>query len=97
MSTRESRLRKKVQELIAIKLQYFESALRDAHSLGAAKVANPRATANLIYTYHLGVVTQCRIQNDLRPMRLLAKNTLALIGAPISPRKSSRHADLKVK
>jgi TetR/AcrR family transcriptional repressor of nem operon len=84
--TQEKRLQKKVQEIMAHALQYLETAIRDAHAAGLIQAPNPRAKANVIHAYHLGLLTQARIQNDLGVLDDLTRVTFELLGTRVPKR-----------
>lgn len=89
VSTKEKGLQKKVQEIMAHGLNYLETAIRDAHAAGLIHEPNARAKANILHAYHLGLLTQARIQNDLAVLADLTSATFELLGvkAPKNRRK----------
>ena len=81
ISTHEKGLQKKVQEIMAYGLKYIETAVRDAHAAGLIHAPNAKAKANILHAYHLGLLTQARIQNDLNVLSALTGVTFELLGA----------------
>jgi TetR/AcrR family transcriptional repressor of nem operon len=78
--TQENRLRDKIQEIFGLWRKYLESAVTDAHAAGLIQAANPAATAQVIFAYNEGMMTQARIQNDLEPLRSLYSGYLLILG-----------------
>jgi TetR/AcrR family transcriptional regulator, transcriptional repressor for nem operon len=88
ISTQEKSLQKKVQAIMAHGLKYLETAIRDAHAAGLIHAPDAKARANVLHAYHLGLLTQARIQNDLEVLSDLTGATFELLGA--KPRKERR-------
>lgn len=80
VSTQEKGLQKKVQEIMAHGLRYYETAIRDAHAAGLIHAPDAKAKANVLHAYHLGLLTQARIQNDLGVLAELTAVTFELLG-----------------
>jgi TetR/AcrR family transcriptional repressor of nem operon len=78
--TQEDRLRRKIQEMLADKCKYLASAIRDAHASGVIHAPDAEAKARMILAYHEGVLTQARIQNDVKPLRDMARGMFAMLG-----------------
>jgi len=83
ISTQEKGLQKKIQAIMAHGLKYLETAIRDAHAEGLIHAPNARAKADIVHAYHLGLMTQARIQNDLGVLRNLTATTFELLGAKL--------------
>lgn len=81
ISTQETKLQRKIQEILDYKRVYFESAIRDAHAAGLIHAPDAAAKARLLFTYYQGLLTEARIRNDLEILRDAAKGTLQLLGA----------------
>ncbi len=79
--TQEDRLRLQVQEMLADKCKYLESAIRDAHASGVIHAPDAEATARMILAYFEGLLTQARIQNDVKPLRDMARGIFTMLGA----------------
>lgn len=88
ISTQEKGLQKKVQAIMAHGLKYLETAIRDAHAAGLIHAPDANAKANILHAYHLGLLTQARIQNDLRVLADLTSTTFELLG--VRPPKGRR-------
>jgi TetR/AcrR family transcriptional regulator, transcriptional repressor for nem operon len=80
VSTQETKLQKKIQEVLDYKRTYFESAIRDAHSARLIQAPDAAAKARLLFTYYQGLLTEARIRNDLEILRDAARGTLQLLG-----------------
>jgi TetR/AcrR family transcriptional repressor of nem operon len=81
ISTQEKGLQKKVQAIMAHGLKYLETAIRDAHAAGLVHAPDAKARAKILHAYHLGLLTQARIQNDLGILADLTVTTFQLLGA----------------
>lgn len=78
--TQESGLQVKIQEIFSLWRQYLESAVSDAHAAGLVSAPDAAATAQVIFAYNEGVMTQARIQNELAPLRGLYAGYLLILG-----------------
>ena len=83
ISTQEKGLQKKVQEIMAYSMKYLETAIRDAHAAGLIHAPNARMKAGVLHAYHLGLLTQARIHNDLAFLDDLPRITFDLLGAKL--------------
>jgi TetR/AcrR family transcriptional repressor of nem operon len=81
VSTQDAPLREKVQEILARKVKYFESAIRDAHAQGLIVAPDARAKAQALFACFQGTLTQARIQNSVEPLREFASVSLGFLGA----------------
>jgi TetR/AcrR family transcriptional regulator, transcriptional repressor for nem operon len=81
ISTQETKLQKKIEEVLNYKRMYFESAIRDAHAAGLIHAPDPAEKARLLFTFYQGLLTEARIRNDLEVFRDAARGTLQLLGA----------------
>jgi TetR/AcrR family transcriptional repressor of nem operon len=88
ISTQETKLQRKIQEVLDHKRVYFESAIRDAHAAGLIHAPDTCAKARLLFTYYQGLLTEARIRNDLEILREAFKGTLQLLGA--GPKRSEK-------
>jgi TetR/AcrR family transcriptional repressor of nem operon len=79
--TQEDRLGRKVQAMLADKCKYLESAIRDAHASGVIHAPDAGAKARMILAYFEGVLTQARIQNDVKVLRATARGVFTMLGA----------------
>jgi TetR/AcrR family transcriptional repressor of nem operon len=80
VSTQESRLQKKVQEILDRKVKYLESAIRDAHAAGLIDAPDATAKAKMLFAYYQGLLTQARINNDLGVLKDFLRRTYELLG-----------------
>jgi TetR/AcrR family transcriptional repressor of nem operon len=80
VSTQESRLQKKVKEILDQKRKYLESAIRDGHAAGLLNAPDAAAKARMLYAYYQGMLTEARIQNDLSVLREALQGTYDLLG-----------------
>jgi TetR/AcrR family transcriptional regulator, transcriptional repressor for nem operon len=80
ISTRETKLQKKIEEILDYKRMYFESAIRDAHAAGLIHAPNAAEKARLLFTFYQGLLTEARIRNDLGVLRDAARGTFQLLG-----------------
>jgi TetR/AcrR family transcriptional regulator, transcriptional repressor for nem operon len=78
--TQEDRLRRQVQAMLADKCKYLASAVRDAHASGVIHAPDAEAKARMILAYFEGVLTQARIQNDVKVLRDTARGIYAMLG-----------------
>ncbi len=82
--TQDAPLRDKIQEILDAKMKYFESAIRDAHSQGLINAPDARATAQTLFAFFQGSLTQARIQNDAELLREIYRPAMGVLGANIS-------------
>ena len=80
VSTQESRLQKKVQEILDRKLKYLETAIRDAHAAGLIDAPDAQAKAKMLFAYYQGLLTQARINNDLGVLKDALRGMYELLG-----------------
>jgi TetR/AcrR family transcriptional repressor of nem operon len=78
--TQEDALQKKVQAILDYKRKYLEAAIRDAVASGEVEVANPAAAARMLMAYYEGMLTQARIQNDVKILLEMAAGTFSMLG-----------------
>ncbi|HEX9048660.1 MAG TPA: TetR/AcrR family transcriptional regulator [Verrucomicrobiae bacterium] len=80
VSTQEDALRKKVEEILAHKRKYLESAIRDAHAAGLIEAPDPAAKAAMLQAYFEGLLTQARIQDNVEILRDTFRGWSAILG-----------------
>lgn len=80
VATQEDLLSKKIQEIMAYKQKYIESAIRDAQAAGLLPATDVNAKARMILAYYEGLLTQARIQNDVELIRDAATGIFAILG-----------------
>jgi TetR/AcrR family transcriptional repressor of nem operon len=81
VSTQDTPLRDKVQEILDHKVKYFESAIRDAHAQGLIVAPDAKAKARGLFACFQGTLTQARIQNNVEPLRDFKDIALDFLGA----------------
>ena len=77
----DERIRLKIQEILAGKTKYFESAIRDAQVLGMIGPGDAAAKARCVLALYEGLITQARIHNDAEILRDLGELMLAHLHA----------------
>jgi len=82
--TQDTPLRDKIQEILDAKSRYFESAIRDAHAQGLINAPDAHATAQTLFAFFQGSLTQARIQNDAELLRDIYRPAMGVLGAHIS-------------
>ena len=80
VSTQESDLREKVQEIMDQMRMYLESTIRDAHAACLIVAPDASAKARMLYAYYEGLMTQARIENDVELLRALWSRTAEVLG-----------------
>jgi TetR/AcrR family transcriptional repressor of nem operon len=80
VSTREQKLRAKIEEILEHHGKYLETAIRDAHAAGLINAPDAALKARVIRAYYEGLLTQARIQNDAEVLRELPKGVLSILG-----------------
>lgn len=80
ISTQEDQLQKKIQAILDQKRKYLESAIRDAHAAGLIHAPDAAAKARTLFAYYQGLMTEARIQNDLKILRYAVRGTYELLG-----------------
>jgi TetR/AcrR family transcriptional repressor of nem operon len=78
--TQEDVLQKKIQSILDYKRKYIESAIRDADASGVIRAPDPEAKARMVVAYYEGLLTQARIQNDVKVLRDMAAGVFSLLG-----------------
>jgi TetR/AcrR family transcriptional repressor of nem operon len=81
VSTQETGLQKKIEEVLDAKRMYFESAIRDAHSKKLIHAPDAASKARILFTYYEGLLTEARIRNNLEILKEGAQGALELLGA----------------
>jgi TetR/AcrR family transcriptional regulator, transcriptional repressor for nem operon len=80
VSTQEHLLQGRIQEILAQKRKYLESAIREAHAAGLINAPNAELKARILFSYYQGLLAQSRIQNDLNILAEAKQGTLELLG-----------------
>jgi TetR/AcrR family transcriptional repressor of nem operon len=86
VSTQDEIVRKKIDEIMDRKLNYFVSAVRDAAAQGEIQASDPTAKAKALFCCYQGTVAQARIQNDIELLRNFKHVAKELLGAKRSKR-----------
>ena len=82
VSNQEKGLQRQIQEIMARGERYLETALRDAHAAGLLDAPDAPGLAKVIHAFHLGLLTQARIRNDLGVLRDMTASTFAILRLP---------------
>jgi TetR/AcrR family transcriptional repressor of nem operon len=80
VSTQDEIVRKKIDEIMDRKLNYFVSAVRDAAAEGVIETSDPVAKAKALFSSYQGTVAQARIQNDIELLREFKHVAKELLG-----------------
>jgi TetR/AcrR family transcriptional repressor of nem operon len=81
VSTQDQVVRETVDRILDRKINYFVSAIRDAHAQGLINAPDPEAKARALFACYQGTLAQARIQNDielLREFKHVAKDVLGI-------------------
>jgi len=82
VSTQDSVIRAKIQEILGRQLKYFETAIRDAHGEGSIVAPDAHIKARFVYALLQGALTQARILDDLEIIREARAGVFHLLGLP---------------
>jgi TetR/AcrR family transcriptional repressor of nem operon len=80
ISTQDPLVRDTIDRILDQKMNYFVSAIRDAHAQGLIFAPDPEAKAKALFACYHGVLTQARIQNDLDLVRGFKDIALGILG-----------------
>jgi TetR/AcrR family transcriptional repressor of nem operon len=69
VSTQDEGVRATVDRIWGRKINYFVSAIRDAHAQGLIEAPDPEARAKALFACYHGTLAQARIENDLELIR----------------------------
>jgi TetR/AcrR family transcriptional regulator, transcriptional repressor for nem operon len=69
VSTQDEGVRATVDRIWDRKINYFVSAVRDAHAQGLIEAPDPEAKAKALFACYHGTLVQARIENDLELIR----------------------------
>ena len=69
VSTQDEIVRKKIDDIMDRKMQFFVSTIRDAAARGLIEAPDPEAKARALFACYQGTVAQARIQNDIELLR----------------------------
>jgi TetR/AcrR family transcriptional repressor of nem operon len=80
ISTQDQVVRDTVDRILNRKINYFISAIRDAHAQGLIVAPNPEAKAKALFACYHGTLAQARIQNDLELIRGFKRVAMDVLG-----------------
>jgi TetR/AcrR family transcriptional repressor of nem operon len=73
-------VRRRVQQIFGYYTRYYSEALTEARDQGLLHVPNIKRTAEALFAYMEGVLTQARIRNDARLISNLADSAFEFLG-----------------
>jgi TetR/AcrR family transcriptional repressor of nem operon len=88
VSTQDQVVRDTVDRILDRKINYFISAIRDAHAQGLIEAPDPEAKAKALFACYHGTLAQARIQNDvdlIRDFKYVARDVLGVKRAETVP------------
>jgi len=80
VSTQESGLRKKVEEIMRKSRSYVETAIRDAQAEKSVSVKDAGDASRIVYAYMEGLLTQARIQNNVELLKDMSRGVFMILG-----------------
>ncbi|HEU5395867.1 MAG TPA: TetR/AcrR family transcriptional regulator [Verrucomicrobiae bacterium] len=80
LATRDSKIRRKAQELIERHLDYLAGAIEDGQRDGTVAAGDPRVKAMLVHSFVIGLLLRAKIYNDLKVLRHADAAVIALVG-----------------
>jgi TetR/AcrR family transcriptional regulator, transcriptional repressor for nem operon len=80
VSTQDQVVRDTVDRILDRKINYFISAIRDAHAQGLIVAPDPEAKAKALFACYHGTLAQARIQNDLELLRDFKQVAMDVLG-----------------
>src|SRR5882762_8396419 len=89
VSTQDKVVRDTVDRILDQKINYFVSAIRDAHAQGSIEAPDPEAKAKALFACYHGTLAQARIQNDLELLRDFKGVAMDVLGAKHVPATSA--------
>lgn len=81
LTTKDEKVRRKVEELIERSTKFIESAIAEAIREGSVSVNDPKTSASQVFSYVLGMLLQARLRNDLNVLRHLQPTVITMVGA----------------
>lgn len=73
-------VRETIDRILDQKINYFVSAIRDAHAQGLIDAPDPAAKARALFACYHGVLAQARVQNDLALVREFKGIAMDILG-----------------
>jgi TetR/AcrR family transcriptional repressor of nem operon len=80
VSTQDQAVRDTVDRILDRKINYFVSAIRDAHAQGLIIAPDPNAKAKALFACYHGTLAQARIQNDVELLREFKHVAMDVLG-----------------
>jgi TetR/AcrR family transcriptional repressor of nem operon len=80
VSTQDQTVRATVDRILDQKINYFVSAIRDAHAQGLINAPDPAAKARALFACYQGTLAQARIQNDVELIRDFKQVAMDVLG-----------------
>jgi len=80
VSTQDQVVRDTVDRILDRKINYFVSAIRDAHAQGLIDAPDPEAKAKALFACYHGTLAQARIQNDVGLIRDFKQVAMDVLG-----------------
>jgi TetR/AcrR family transcriptional repressor of nem operon len=78
--TQDQVVRETIDRILDQKINYFVSAIRDAHAQGLIDAPDPEAKARALFACYHGVLAQARVQNDLALIREFKGIAMDILG-----------------
>jgi TetR/AcrR family transcriptional repressor of nem operon len=78
-STQDEHIRLKVEQMSARMMKYFESLVRDFIAEGLIEKGDPVELSRELYFYFIGVMTQAKIENNLKALHQLYPGSLRIL------------------
>ncbi len=85
LSTQDESIRLMAQKISEGKRDYLENTVRDGIERGDISAADPRALADELHTYIVGLVQEAKIANDIRVLDRLKSGAYRLLGLHLAP------------
>jgi TetR/AcrR family transcriptional repressor of nem operon len=79
LSTQEESIRLKVEQMSERMMKYLESLVRDLAADGHIETQDPKGLAHELYFYVIGVLTQAKIENNIKVIDRLSCGALRLL------------------
>jgi TetR/AcrR family transcriptional repressor of nem operon len=80
VSTQDPVVRDTVDRILDRKINYFISAIRDAHAQGLIVAPDPEEKAKALFACYHGTLAQARIQNDVEQLRNFKRVAMDVLG-----------------
>jgi TetR/AcrR family transcriptional repressor of nem operon len=80
VSTQDQVVRDTVDRILDRKINYFISAIRDAHAEGLIVAPYPEEKAKALFACYHGTLAQARIQNDVEQLRNFKRVAMDVLG-----------------